>query len=125
MNREIVVVRCMRRHQVGSVTADADGLIVNYVGEVWHREDGTTGIFGASSRVRLTDDESIDFQAYCSVCRKSVRLNTANLRAAALDGKPGVSAPFSDTIDREWTAGRLYPRGLKRFRHDPRKGDTD
>jgi hypothetical protein len=121
MNREIVIVRCMRRHRIGSVIADADGLIVNYVGEVWH----VGGIFGADSTVRLTEDELLDFDAYCNVCRKSVRLNTANLRAAALDGKPGVSAPFTDTIDREWTGGPLYSPGLKRFRHDPRKGDDD
>jgi hypothetical protein len=130
MSREIVVVRCKRRHQVGTVTADADGLIVDYIGEVWHREDSTTGIFGAPSRVRLTDDESIDFAAYCRTCRKSVRLNTSVLRTAALDEhRRAISAPFTDTIDKAWTKPRgkkpLYPPGLTRFRDDPRKPNRD
>lgn len=120
MSREIVKVFCARNHRVGTVTANSDGLIADYVGEVWH----TTGIFGAPSKVRLANDESIDFEAYCRTCRKSVRLNTASLRTAALDRQTGVRAPFTDTIDNAWTKqmGKkpLYPPELRRFRDDPR-----
>jgi hypothetical protein len=123
MARAVVKVFCPRNHRVGTVTAGPDGLTVNYTGEAWH----TTGIFGAPSRLSLTDDDATDFAAYCTACRKSVALNTRTLRAAALGGRRDAHAPFSDTIDKTWTSDRgrkpLYPPGLTRFRHDPRNRD--
>jgi hypothetical protein len=125
MSREIVKVFCMKGHRVATVVAHSDALVVDYVGEVWHRKDGRTGIFGAPGcKLRLTEDESDDFEAYCRTCRKSVRLNSATLRAAALERRRGISAPFVDTIDRAWIRQRgrqpLYPPDLERFKDDPR-----
>ena len=58
-----------------------------------------------------------------------MRLNTTSVRAAALDGRRVISAPFVDTIDHVWTTQRgkkpLYPPGLTRFRDDPRSRDRD
>lgn len=123
MGREVLKVFCWRNHRVGTVTAGPNGLVLEYTGEVWH----TTGIFGAPSVLRLTDDDATDFAAYCPTCRKSVALNTRTLRDAALGGRHDARAPFSDTIDKLWTSDRgrkpLYPPGLTRFRHDPRSRD--
>jgi hypothetical protein len=123
MTRAIVKVFCPRNHRVGTVTANSDGLTVDYTGEVWH----TTGIFGATSRLPLSDDDATDFAAYCPTCKKSVALNTRTLRDAALGGRRDAHAPFSDTIDKTWTSDRgrkpLYAPGLTRFKDDPRSRD--
>lgn len=118
-NRDITGVFCPRNHRVGTVRADSNGLFIEYTGQVWH----TTGMFGAPAIDRLPGDEVGAFGGYCKTCKKPVRLDVQELRAAAVAGQRDIHAPYSDTLDRLWVdTGQppIYPPGTTRHKSDPR-----
>ncbi|HKI43098.1 MAG: hypothetical protein P4L48_03355 [Mycobacterium sp.] len=118
MSREVLKVFCPRRHRVGTVRADVDGLLVDYSAEAWHN-----GLFGTRAVDQLFDDEAGELGGYCKPCKKPVQLDIQRLRAAALAGERDIQAPYGDTADRGWTdAGRppMYPPGTTRHKTDPR-----
>ena len=117
--RDVTKVFCPRNHRVGTVVADADGLLVDYSALVLHRD----GMFGADSANRLRDDAADVFEAYCKSCRKPVQLDARQLRSAAKAGQRDIVQPYGDTLDAVWVdAGRtpMYPPGTTRHKRDPR-----
>lgn len=119
--REITRVWCAskKRHKVATVCADDEGLVLNYVAEVWH----TTGSFGADCAERLRDDAVGMIYGYCKACKKPVELLVAELRAAGLAGARDMTMQFLDAIDKTHVdAGypAMYPPGGQRHKTDPR-----
>lgn len=117
--RDVVKVFCPRNHRVGTVRADADGLLLDYTAKVHH----PTGIFGARAVDRLPDDAAMVLGGYCKACRKPVQVDVRQLREAAGSGRRGIAQPFGDAVDHEWRqAGRppMYPPGATRGKGDPR-----
>lgn len=117
--RPLMKVFCPRNHCVGTVSADAIGLLINYTAEVFH----TTGVFGGDAVDRLVDDDMTVLGGYCNACKKPVGLDARRLSSRAMAGDRDFRAAFSDTSDRSWTkAGHppMYPPGMTRHRGDPR-----
>jgi len=117
--RPITKVFCPSNHRVGTVGADADGLLVEYTAEVWH----PTAVFGAPATDRLADDVAGFMGAYCKGCNRPVQLDVRQLRESALSGAKQARGVFTDSEDKMWVgAGHapLYESDVRRMRHDPR-----
>lgn len=109
-----------KRHKIGTVCADEQGLFISYTAEVWH----TTGIFGSREHVidRL-DDDIAELGGFCRSCKKVVQLARPALRAAALAGTRQITMPFAHTADHVFVdAGypAMYPPSIPRDKTDPR-----
>jgi hypothetical protein len=121
-DRDITKVFCPRRHRVGTVRADADGLLIDYSAMASHNG----GLFGAPAVDPLRDDEAAVLGGYCKPCKKPVQLDVQRLRAAALAGERDIEARYGDTLDNIWTdAGHppIYPPGMTRHKTDPRSSE--
>ena len=117
--RVITKLFCPSNHRIGTVGADAEGLVVEYSAEVWH----TDGVFGNPTTYRLDDGDPTVLGAYCSTCRNLVQLSVPDLRAAAHNAKRGIHPPSLDAADKAWTdAGypAIVPPGTPRHKKDPR-----
>lgn len=107
-------VFCPDNDQVGTVTADRDGLLITYRAAVWHTGGS---VFGSENMVtdRLADDEVGELGAYCKRCKRPVTLSVRGLRIAGLAGLREIDAPYS--------AAPLNPSNVKWLRRDPRRSD--